>query len=166
MRELSTEAEETLESKGYLHNGKWNAVVGQAGYDFLDSFAIPSVIEAHTGLKVTEPHGGTYIAYLNAGEKLDFHLDDFSFGEVNMLLCVKHEGVPDGSDGSGTVFIGHHGYEKYVLMPGDFLIFDGAFTPHGRTPLVAGERVILLALAFNTTFPRNIDETSLPEPPL
>ncbi len=45
---------------------------------------------------------------------------------------------------SCTVFIDADGYLECDVAPGDCVVFDGALTPHGRTPLGAGERVILV----------------------
>jgi hypothetical protein len=77
-------------------------------------------------------------------------VDKFGFGEVNLILCLKHDRLAAAPTVSTTVFIGTDGYLECDLVPGDCVVFDGALTPHGRTPLGAGERVTLASFGFRT----------------
>ncbi|MFD8979013.1 tetratricopeptide repeat protein [Streptomyces sp. NPDC059564] len=145
---MAEEAEKALAANGYLHNGKWNAAVGDAANLFAGQVDLAAVVGRSTGLAVEQPHTGVYIAYLKEGQFLDFHVDEFGFGEANLILCLKHERLTAAPTVSCTVFITADGYLECDLAPGDCVVFDGAFTPHGRTPLGAGERVILVSFGF------------------
>jgi tetratricopeptide (TPR) repeat protein len=145
---MTEEAEKALAASGYLHNGKWNAAVGDAANRFAAHVDLAAVVSRATGLEVEQPHTGVYIAYLEEGQFLDFHLDEFGFGEANLILCLKHDHPAQAPTASATVFIGADGYLACDLAPGDCVVFDGALTPHGRTPLGAGESVILISFGF------------------
>lgn len=161
---LAREAEIHLSKAPSLHNGKWNAPFGDAIYELIDECDLVRVIGEQTGAKVSEPHGGTYIAYLNEGEHLDFHLDHYDFGDINLLLCITHISNDVDQILSSTVTLGADGLTQYCLESGDALIFDGSFTPHGRTPIKSGEKVILASLAFNIDPASPWDESALPDP--
>ncbi|MFF1909288.1 tetratricopeptide repeat protein [Kitasatospora sp. NPDC058218] len=145
---MAQEAEEALTANGYLHNGKWNAAVGDAANRFVGQVDLAAVVTESTGLEVEQPHNGVYIAYLEEGQFLDFHVDEFGFGEANLILCLKHERSAATPTVSATVFIGADGYRACDLAAGECVVFDGAITPHGRTPLGAGERVTLISFGF------------------
>jgi hypothetical protein len=147
---MTDEAVAALRSAGFMHNGKWNAPVGSAALDFVDRFDLADTVSRLTGVEVEEPQGATYIAYLEAGGHLDFHLDDFHYGEVNLIVCLRHSGTAPAGQSSATVFIERAGYRLCPLQPGDFIVFDGAFTPHGRTPVTDGEQVVLVSFSFKT----------------
>ncbi|MEU6313055.1 hypothetical protein [Streptomyces sp. NPDC047014] len=148
---MAEEAEKTLASEGYVHNGKWNAAVGDAANLFAGQVDLAALVSQATGLEVEQPHTGVYIAYVEEGQFLDFHVDEFGFGEANLILCLKHERPPATPTASCTVFITAHGYRAYDLAPGDCVVFDGALTPHGRTAVGAGERVILVSFGFHAS---------------
>ncbi|WP_406737204.1 hypothetical protein OG365_01135 [Streptomyces sp. NBC_00853] len=78
---MAEEAEKALAADGYLHNGKWNAAVGEAANRFAGQVDLASVVARSTGLEVDQPHNGVYTAYLEEGQFLDFHVDEFGFGE-------------------------------------------------------------------------------------
>jgi tetratricopeptide (TPR) repeat protein len=145
---MTEEAEKALAADGYLHNGKWNAAVGEAANQFAGQVDLAAVVARSTGLEVEQPHNGVYIAYLEEGQFLDFHVDEFGFGEANLILCLKHERLAAAPTVSCTVFIDADGYLECDLAPGDCVVFDGALMPHGRTPLGAGERVVLVSFGF------------------
>ncbi|MCX5199316.1 tetratricopeptide repeat protein [Streptomyces sp. NBC_00249] len=145
---MAEEAEEALAGGGYLHNGKWNAPVGEAASRFAGQVDLAAVVARATGLEVEQPHTGVYIAYLEEGQFLDFHLDEFGFGEANLILCLKHDRLTASPTVSCTVFMNADGYLECDLAPGECVVFDGAITPHGRTPLGAGESVILVSFGF------------------
>ncbi len=145
---MAEEAEKALAADGYLHNGKWNAAVGEAANRFAGQVDLAAVVARSTGLEVEQPHNGVYIGYLEEGQFLDFHVDEFGFGEANLILCLKYERLHGAPAVSRTVFIDADGYLECALAPGDCVVFDGALTPHGRTPLGAGESVILVSFGF------------------
>ena len=111
---------------------------------------LAAIVARATGLEVEQPHSGVYIAYLEEGQFLDFHVDEFGFGEANLILCLKHERPTTALTASTTVFIGPDGYRECDLEPGDCVVFDGALTPHGRTPISAGESIILISFGFRS----------------
>lgn len=145
---MAQEAEKAVAASGYLHNGKWNAAVGDAANLFAGQVDLAGVVTRATGLDVEQPHTGVYIAYLEESQFLDFHVDEFGFGEANLILCLKHDRPTAAPTASCTVFITANGYRECDLAPADCVVFDGALTPHGRTPLDAGERVILVSFGF------------------
>ncbi|RDG36983.1 tetratricopeptide repeat protein [Streptomyces corynorhini] len=162
---MEQEAEKALAADGYLHNGKWNAAVGDAANRFAGQVDLAAVVARSTGLEVEQPHNGVYIAYLEEGHFLDFHVDEFGFGEANLILCLRHERLPSAHAVSTTVFIGADGYRECDLAPGDCVVFDGAVTPHGRTPLSAGESVILISFGFRARGRVALPATHLPVAP-
>ncbi|WP_380279959.1 tetratricopeptide repeat protein [Kitasatospora purpeofusca] len=144
---MAEEAEKAVAADGYLHNGKWNAAVGDAANRFAAQVDLAAVVARSTGLEVEQPHTGAYIGY-EEGQFLDFHLDESGFGEANLILCLKHARVTGAPTVSTTVFINANGYLECDLGEGDCVVFDGALTPHGRTPLSAGESVTLISFGF------------------
>ncbi|MFF4815050.1 tetratricopeptide repeat protein [Kitasatospora sp. NPDC001309] len=158
---MAEEADKAITADGYLHNGKWNAGVGDAAHHFAEQVDLTAVVGRSAGLNVEQPHTGVYIAYREEGQFLDFHVDEPGFGEANLILCLKHErptGVPRVST---TVFITVDGYLECDLGPGDCVVFDGALTPHGRTPLSASESVTLVSFGFRA---RDQALHSVPDP--
>ncbi|MFB7473651.1 hypothetical protein [Kitasatospora sp. NPDC056184] len=144
---MAEEAEKAVATDGYLHNGKWNAAVGDAANRFAAQIDLAAVVARSTGLEVVQPHTGVYIGY-EEGQFLDFHLDESGFGEANLILCLKRARVTGAPTASSTVFIRADGYLACDLGEGDCVVFDGALTPHGRTPLSAGESVTLISFGF------------------
>ncbi|RAG80680.1 hypothetical protein DN069_36915 [Streptacidiphilus pinicola] len=148
---MTTEAAAALRSAtGFIHNGKWNAPVDSAALDFIDRVGLATLVSELAGVEVEEPQGATYIGYFEPGQFLDFHVDDFSYGEVNLIICLSHTGDGLSEHPSSTVFIERDGYRLCNLHAGDYLLFDGAFTPHGRTPVAAGEEVVLVSFSFKS----------------
>ncbi|MFG2618019.1 tetratricopeptide repeat protein [Streptomyces sp. NPDC048507] len=162
---MTEEAEKALAAEGYLHNGKWNAAVGDAANRFAGEVDLATVVARSAGLDVEQPHTGVYIAYLDEGQFLDFHVDEFGFGEANLILCLKHDRPTTPATASATVFITADGYRACDLAAGDSVVFDGALTPHGRTPLGAGEKVILISFGFRAKDQALRTITSLPAVP-
>ncbi|MEU9046823.1 MULTISPECIES: tetratricopeptide repeat protein [unclassified Kitasatospora] len=144
---MAEEAEKAVAAGGYLHNGKWNAPVGDAANRFAEQVDLAAVVGRSTGLDVEQPHTGVYIGY-EEGQFLDFHVDESGFGEANLILCLKHARLAGAPRASTTVFINANGYLECDLAAGDCVVFDGALTPHGRTPLSAGESVTLISIGF------------------
>ncbi|WP_030246864.1 tetratricopeptide repeat protein [Streptomyces sp. NRRL S-350] len=145
---MAEEAGKAIAAEGYLHNGKWNAAVGDAASHFAEQVDLSAVVAGSAGLDVEQPHAAVYIAYVDEGQYLDFHLDDFGFGEANLILCLGHDRSSRAARSSTTVFIDASGYLECDLAPGDGVVFDGALTPHGRTPLAEGECVTLVSFGF------------------
>ncbi|MFD0566026.1 tetratricopeptide repeat protein [Kitasatospora saccharophila] len=144
---MATEAEKALFSEGYLHNGKRNTAVGEAANHFASQVDLAAIVARATGLEVEQPHTGVYIGYTE-GQSLDFHLDEAGFGEANLIICLQHTRPIDAGRASTTAFISAAGYLECDLAAGSGVVFDGALTPHGRTPLGAGESITLISLGF------------------
>ena len=134
---MAEEAEHALAADGYIHNGTWNAAPGDAAVRFIDHVDVAAVVAESTGLKVEPPRTGAYIAYLDDGQSLDFHLDKPAFAEASMILCVKHDRAPDTSGSSATTMISADGYQEYPMEAGDFVIFDDSRTGAGDRRTVA-----------------------------
>ncbi|MFJ8476239.1 tetratricopeptide repeat protein [Kitasatospora sp. NPDC094011] len=162
---MAEEAEKAVATDGYLHNGKWNAAVGDAANHFAEQVDLAAVVTRSTGLDVEQPHTAVYIAYADEGQHLDFHLDEFGFGEANMILCLRHE-LPTGTPRvSTTAFINANGYLECDLAAGDCVVFDGVLTPHGRTPVSAGENVTLISFGFHARNHASRTAANLPPAP-
>ncbi|MFI9362413.1 tetratricopeptide repeat protein [Kitasatospora sp. NPDC053057] len=161
---MAEEAGKALAADGYLHNGKWNAAVGEAANRFAGQVDLAAVVARSAGLEVEQPHNGVYIAY-EEGQFLDFHVDEFGFGEANLILCLKHVRPTGAPRVSTTVFINADGYLECDLAAGDCVVFDGALTPHGRTPLSAGESVTLISFGFRARDQARRTVTDLPPAP-
>lgn len=144
---MAAEAERALSADGYRHNGKRNAAAGEAANHFTAQVDLAAMVARSTGLEVEQPHTGVYIGYA-AGQFLDFHVDEAGFGDANLIICLRHTRRPEAARVSTTIFIGATGYLEYDLGMGCGVVFDGALTPHGRTPLGAGESVTLISLGF------------------
>ncbi|MFJ3219580.1 tetratricopeptide repeat protein [Kitasatospora sp. NPDC086801] len=162
---MAEEAEKAVAADGYLHNGKWNAAVGDAANSFAEQVDLASVVARSTGMVVEQPHSAVYIAYTEAGQFLDFHVDELGFGEANLILCLRHERPSGAPQVSATVFINADRYLTCALAPGDCVVFDGALTPHGRTPLSAGESVTLISFGFRARDEALRAPTNLPSAP-
>ncbi|WP_317621503.1 hypothetical protein [Streptomyces sp. CBMA123] len=166
-RELTYDGLRAAEAKGNKGGRRPVAAVDKAGTvraAYLAGRSIAAVVARSTGLEVGQPHNGVYIAY-EEGQFLDFHVDEFGYGEANLILCLKHT-LPTGAPRvSTTVFINADGYLECDLAAGDCVVFDGALTPHGRTPLSAGESVALISFGFHARDqdPRTV--TNLPPAP-
>ncbi|MFE6056412.1 tetratricopeptide repeat protein [Kitasatospora sp. NPDC056446] len=161
---MAVEAEKAVATDGYLHNGKWNAAAGNAANRFAAQIDLAAVVARSTGLEVEQPHTGVYIGY-EEGQFLDFHVDESGFGEANLILCLKHTRLTGASRASTTVFINADGYLECDLAEGDCVVFDGALTPHGRTPLSAGESVTLIGFGFRARDQALRTRTALPTVP-
>ncbi|MGW5349504.1 tetratricopeptide repeat protein [Streptomyces sp. NPDC004031] len=144
---MAAEAEKALSADGYRHNGKRNAAVGEAANNFTAQIDLAAMVARSTGLDVEQPHTGVYIGYTE-GQFLDFHVDEAGFGDANLIVCLRHTRRPGAAPASTTVFINADGYLAYDLGVGCGVVFDGARTPHGRTPLGAGESITLISLGF------------------
>ncbi|MGW4378460.1 tetratricopeptide repeat protein [Kitasatospora sp. NPDC004531] len=163
---MAQEADDALATAGYLHNGKWNAPVGDAATRFATRVDLAAVVARATGLEVEQPHAGVYLAYRDNGQFLDFHVDEFGFGEINLILCLTHERPTAAvAAPSSTVFITADGHLEHDLAAGDGVVFDGALTPHGRTPVGIGESVTLIGFGFRTRDRARHAPANLPPPP-
>jgi hypothetical protein len=161
---MAAEAEKALSADGYRHNGKRNAAVGEAANHFAAQVDLAAMVARSTGLDVEQPHTGVYIGYTE-GQFLDFHVDEAGFGDANLIICLRHTRSPEVARASTTVFISAGGYLQYRLGVGCGVVFDGALTPHGRTPLGAGESITLVSLGFRARDPgKRVLANPLPTP--
>ncbi|WP_051055321.1 MULTISPECIES: tetratricopeptide repeat protein [Kitasatospora] len=144
---MAAEAEKALAADGYRHNGKRNAAVCDAANHFAAQVDLAAIVARSTGLDVEQPHTGVYIGYTE-GQSLDFHVDEAGFGEANLIICLARTRRTGTAKASTTVFISAAGHLECDLAAGSGVVFDGALTPHGRTPLGAGESITLISLGF------------------
>ncbi|MFK0191331.1 tetratricopeptide repeat protein [Kitasatospora sp. NPDC090308] len=161
---MAAEAEKALFTDGYLHNGKRNAAVGEAANQFATQVDLAALVARFTGLAVEQPHTGVYIGYTE-GQSLDFHLDEAGFGEANLIICLQRTRPTQADKASTTVFISTAGYLECDLGAGSSVVFDGALTPHGRTPLGVGESITLISLGFRARDQARRALTNLPPAP-
>ncbi|WP_162625229.1 hypothetical protein [Streptomyces cadmiisoli] len=94
-----------------------------------------------------EISGATFIYYDEAEEDSKLHVDENEKWVYNLLVCL-HYRKPETGSGSATYFMLGNGITKaYRLNGGQAIFFHSESTPHGRTPIVADEQVLLLAVA-------------------
>jgi hypothetical protein len=106
------------------------------------------ILDWCTGLSdgIGELVGATFIHYDAGDAKL--HVDNDGAYDFTLLGCLARV-IPEGKRGSRTYFmLGNEVTQVHNLMPGDAVFFHSKYTPHGRTPLDDGERVVLLHLQF------------------
>ena len=147
---LAANSRRSLDLTGYQDpTGKKNASVAQAAGSLLRKLSAISYVEAETGLKLDHENVPMwYITYETPGAGLGLHLDTREFGDINMLLCLDRVDERTSEDASATTLVTRSGVRRYAFVPGECLIFDGACTPHGRTPVISGEKVSLMAVGF------------------
>jgi hypothetical protein len=165
LAELVEEGCSAIAERGYQVDGKWNAEVGPVAESLLDLVDLPSVVRRVASIHVTQPHAATYIGYRDENDSLDFHVDAPGFGDVNLIICLNHD-KPDPLGASETVFVTPEGLVRIASSRGSFILFDGVFTPHGRTPVRRGEQVVLLSLGFKVVQPKRAirwDHLPIPE---
>ncbi|MGW2542250.1 tetratricopeptide repeat protein [Kitasatospora sp. NPDC001574] len=162
---MAAEAERALSADGYQHNGKRNAAVGDAANHFATRADLAALVARSTGLDVEQPHTGVYIGYTE-GQSLDFHVDEAGFGEANLIICLKRTCPTEADKASTSVFISAAGYLECDLGVGTAVVFDGALTPHGRTPLSTGEGITLISLGFRARDQAKRALTDLPPVPV
>ncbi|WP_162625217.1 hypothetical protein [Streptomyces cadmiisoli] len=95
-----------------------------------------------------EVSGATFIYYNEAGEDSKLHVDDNARWVYNLLICLSRR-KPETGPGSATYFMLGNGVTKaHRLNGGEAIFFHSESTPHGRTPIVADEQVLLLSVAL------------------
>ncbi|WP_327681790.1 tetratricopeptide repeat protein [Kitasatospora sp. NBC_00458] len=161
---MAAEAEKALATDGYRHNGKRNAAVGEAASRFVTQVDLAALVAQSTRLDVEPPHTGVYIGYTE-GQSLDFHVDEAGLGEANLIICLARTRRAGTAKASTTVFISAAGYLECDLAVGSGAVFDGALTPHGRTPLGTGEGITLISLGFRARDRARRALTDLPPVP-
>lgn len=134
-------------------NLKRNPETGPDIHTLLTEVDLAGYVGIETGLKIAGWVSSTYVVYDTPGAALHLHLDLPSFGDVNMLLCLDRTDVRPHDEASSTVFVTGDGIDRYHFGPGECLIFDARLTAHGRTPVVEGERVVLLSVGLNVVKP-------------
>jgi hypothetical protein len=150
---LANCAESLPESRPEAINLKKNPETGKDIHTLLNDIDIAGYIGAETVLKIAGWVSSTYVVYDVPGAALHLHLDLHNFGDVNVLLCLDRVDTRPADEASSTVFVTDQGIEKFYYGPGECLIFDARMIPHGRTPVQAGEKVVLLSVGLNLVKP-------------
>ncbi|MEU6743416.1 hypothetical protein [Streptosporangium sandarakinum] len=150
---LLEDCSESLERSSTTKNGKVNAEVSGETYAFLADLGIADTVAEQTGISVTmaDPSHSTYIVYESPGQGLELHFDFPRYGDVNILLCLERIGLDQTGTPSRTIVVDGDGISEYLFAAGEYFIFDGAASPHGRTPLQSGERITLLSAGLMKT---------------
>jgi hypothetical protein len=92
------------------------------------------------------------VSYDTGGNHNPMHFDNpDTFGELNLLICLERIRSSEQA-GTRTLFVLEDGIKSSDLNAGDAVIFDSAYTLHGRTPLVDGEKVTLMTLGFSPAY--------------
>jgi hypothetical protein len=97
-----------------------------------------------------DPLTSIFIYYETAGEMSKLHFDTSFEWEFNLLICLERERSPVPG-GTATYFVEEEGRSHgYDLSPGEAVWFHSRQTPHGRTPLIEGEKVVLFSVGFRS----------------
>ncbi|MER6084753.1 hypothetical protein [Streptomyces sp. NPDC001833] len=89
-----------------------------------------------------------FIYYDKEGEDSKLHLDSNENWSYNALICLNHT-MPTHSVGSATYFMLGGGVTRaHRLGAGNGIFFHSRHTPHGRTPIGDGEKVLLASIGF------------------
>lgn len=145
LRTFTQFAEAAILANATSDHGRKKETVPDEAMDYLRGLP---VLDWCTGLSGTigELVGATFIHYDAGDAKL--HVDNDGAYDFTFLACLARV-IPEGKRGSRTYFmLGKEVTQVHNLMPGDAVFFHSRYTPHGRTPLDDGERVVLLHLQF------------------
>ncbi|GLX40735.1 hypothetical protein Sros01_68080 [Streptomyces roseochromogenus] len=115
---MAEQAEKALTADGYLHNGKWNAAVGEAANRFAGQVDLAVVVARSTGLEVEQPHHGVYIAYLVIG---DMTWPDLNPGPDTHVIIPVGALEPHGPHlplGSDTTISNHFAHRLAAAVEG------------------------------------------------
>jgi hypothetical protein len=90
----------------------------------------------------------TYIDYRDAGDSCPVHVDRIDAYALNCLICLRHTAAVQPPGSRLRIFGADGGDFDLLLAPGERILLPAAMVPHGRTPVVAGERVTLLSIGL------------------
>ena len=148
LRTLRKYAEEAVSVKAQAYNGHKISLPTDEGHEYLAELPVTkwcAEVDSHIG----EVGHSLYIYYDTLGEVSRLHLDNCDSCDFNLLICLSRS-IPAGATGSVTYFMLGDGVTTALsLMPGDAVLFHSSSTPHGRTPVVEGERVLLASVGFD-----------------
>lgn len=145
LRTFAAFAEAAILANATPDRGRKKEIVPDDALRYLRSLPI---LDWCTGLSgsIGELVGATFVHYDGGDAKL--HVDNDGSYDFTLLACLARV-IPEGKRGSRTYFmLGNEVTQVHSLMPGDAVFFHSRYTPHGRTPLDDGERVVLLHLQF------------------
>lgn len=115
-----------------------------------DSRELLEIVERYAG-PCTPSHVTSYIYYDAAGQCSRPHVDNY-FTSVTAMLVLEHAcAKPLLSMSHSVTYWADREPFMYHLVPGEMAIFFGASTLHGRTPVVAGEKVCSLLVSYRST---------------
>jgi len=147
---LLTNSKISLKITGYEEaTGLKNAAVPSVADSLIEKLGVRTYVEGLTGLKLLRRTAMWYVIYDVPGASLGLHIDTRNFGDVAMLLCLDRVDAHGLDGASATTFVTTDGIEQYIFQKGECLLFDGVCTPHARTPVREGERVVLLVVGFS-----------------
>jgi hypothetical protein len=112
----------------------------------LREFGVIAALEKAGGVDFKPDFEALLMYYRDAG-RLPLHVDDQAEYRFNTLVNVRRV-RPQSGTGTGTVFWVDRGPCSIDLDPGEAVLFDAHYTPHGRLPLSEGDEIVLLSLGF------------------
>jgi hypothetical protein len=152
MEVLAVNAARIAEQSAYQAEQKRNSPVSKKVEMLLDRLGVVEYVEKECGLRLVRVPGEmrytSYIFYDAPGSFLQWHLDARHIVDVSLLLCIDRRDDRDADEASATYAVTPTGVERFHFQPGQALIFDGAFTLHGRSPVAEGENVTILRIGF------------------
>lgn len=148
LRELYADANSSMDVGAESYNGKKNAPVSKTLLARLNRARVDEWVSDHIGLPLDSEVKATYICYDEPGAALELHLDSRGYSDINLLMCLERTDTRVSVQASATIFVTATGIQRRYYGPGECLVFDGAFLIHGRSPILEGERVLLLNIGF------------------
>jgi hypothetical protein len=127
---------ETSLCRGRVDAARTHLESNQAIFDWL---------EASIGRKVRRELNLTYIYYKRPGQVCGVHIDHESVFPYNCLIGLRHQPSSSGEMSCLRLYM-PQSYDDIVVPVHGAVLFNSSRTPHGRTPIAAGEQVQLLSI--------------------
>ncbi|MFD4356769.1 hypothetical protein ACFWPX_29755 [Nocardia sp. NPDC058518] len=107
-------------------------------------------VHRELGVELVSNGVGRYIHYRGTGAHHFIHVDNPSFGDATALVVLDYVPPTEPNTGSPTEtrFVTSSGVQSFRSEPGNAVVFDGRYLPHGRTPLCEGETVTIALLGM------------------
>jgi hypothetical protein len=114
----------------------------------LEEAGVRDYVGGLLGRPVAEKWDAFFLYYTEGGHT-PLHVDNAEYSPFNLLSCLRRVRREGEGRQSVTYFMeSADQVNAYDLDPGQAIWFHSSETPHGRTPLTAGEEVVLLAVSL------------------
>jgi len=92
-----------------------------------------------------EPAGCMYVFYLQPGDRVDPHVDEYEHS-LNAIVMIEHDYTHPPSH--LLLFHPDKPVERVALAPGEMVIIDGGGLVHAREPVKEGESISILTVGW------------------